>query len=296
MTAIRGCGTALVTPFTDKGEVDLRGLAALVEWQIAEGVNFLVPCGSTGEAAPLDSTERQAVVNTVVETARRRVPVVAGATSSDTRSAVAEARSMCELGVDAIMSACPPYNKPTQGGLERHFAAIADACTRPLIVYNVPGRTAVNLEAATTLRLAKHGNIVAIKEASGTPAQIARILAERPAGFAVLSGDDGLALVVIALGGDGLISVISNAAPRQTAALVGSALANDFPAARALHYQLLPLMDACFIESNPAPVKTALALLGRATAAVRLPLVPASATTEAALRRALALAAQREAA
>jgi 4-hydroxy-tetrahydrodipicolinate synthase len=283
----RGCGTALATPFTERGEPDLAALAALAEWQIAGGVDFLVPCGSTGEAQTQTFEERGRTVRTVVEAARGRVPVVAGVTSSDTRAAAAEARAMCDLGADAVMSACPYYNRPTQAGLERHFLAIADAIDRPLVVYNVPSRSGINLEPATTLRLAGHPRIVAIKEASGNPGQIARIIAGRPDGFLVLSGDDPLALPVIALGGDGLISVISNAAPAPTAALVHAALAGDLPRARDLHYQLLPLMDACFLESNPIPVKTALALLGRATPAVRLPLLPASPATTAALRRAL---------
>jgi 4-hydroxy-tetrahydrodipicolinate synthase len=204
---------------------------------------------------------------------------------------------MCELGIDGIMSACPYYNRPTQLGLEQHFRQIADASTRPLILYNVPGRSAVNLEPATALRLAGHPNIVALKEASGNPGQIGRVLSGRPDGFAVLSGDDPLALAVIAMGGDGLISVISNAAPGPTAGLVHAALAGDFARARDLHYRLLPLMDACFAETNPIPVKAALAVLNRATRTVRLPLLPATPATEAALRQALAmLAGAREAA
>lgn len=288
MTALRGCGTALVTPFTPTGALDLPALAALADWQIASGVDFLVACGSTGEAATQDPGERREVVRAVVEAARGRAPVVAGVTSSDTRAVAAEAREMCRLGIDAVMTACPYYNKPTQAGLERHFQAVADAIDRPLIVYNVPGRTAVNLEPATALRLAAHPNIAAIKEASGNLGQIARILADRPDGFRVLSGDDPLALAVIVLGGDGLISVISNVAPGETAGLVHASLAGDLDRARALHFQLLPLMDACFVESNPIPVKAALALLGRATDTMRLPLVPASPATRTALQRALA--------
>ncbi len=287
MTTFRGCGTALVTPFTAGGALDLDTLARLTEWQIDSGIDFLVACGSTGEAATQDPGERRDTVRTVVAAARGRVPVVAGVTSSDTRQVVEEARAMCELGIAGVMTACPYYNRPTQAGLERHFQTVAEAITRPLIVYNVPGRTAVNLEAATALRLATHPNIAAIKEASGNLGQIARILADRPDGFLVLSGDDPLALAVIALGGDGLISVISNAAPAETAALVHASLAGDLARARTLHFQLLPLMDACFAESNPIPVKAALALLGRASDTMRLPLVAASAATRAALRRAL---------
>lgn len=287
MTTFRGCGTALVTPFTADGALDLHALAALTEWQIDSGIDFLVACGSTGEAATQDPGERRDTVRAVVAAARGRVPVVAGVTSSDTRQVVEEARAMCELGIAGVMTACPYYNRPTQAGLERHFQTVAEAITRPLIAYNVPGRTAVNLEPATALRLATHPNIAAIKEASGNLGQIARILAERPDGFLVLSGDDPMALAVIALGGDGLISVISNAAPAKTAALVHASLAGDLTRARTLHFQLLPLMDACFAESNPIPVKAALALLGRASHTMRLPLVAASASTRTALRSAL---------
>ncbi|MGE0554470.1 MAG: 4-hydroxy-tetrahydrodipicolinate synthase [Gemmatimonadales bacterium] len=287
MTRFRGAGTALVTPFTTEGRIDFDALSKLVDWQIEQGIDFLVACGSTGEAQTLSREEREAVVAAAVRVAKGRVPVVAGATSSDTASLVDEVKAMCELGVQAVMTACPYYNKPTQAGLERHFTMMADAASVPLIVYNVPGRTAINLDPRTTLRLARHPNILAVKEASGNLGQIARIIAERPEGFLVLSGDDPLALAVIAMGGDGLISVISNAAPNATAALVGAALRSDLAAARSLHYALLPLMDACFIESNPIPVKAALALMGRMSPMVRLPLLPAASSTEAALRDAL---------
>ena len=290
MTGFSGCGTALVTPFLESGAVDYPALNRLVDWQIAEGIDFLVACGSTGEAATMDPGEREAVVAAVVGTARGRVPIVAGATSADTRAAVAEVRAMCGLGVDGVMSATPYYNKPTQTGLERHFQALADASTRPLIVYNVPGRTAVNLGAPTTLRLARHPNIAAIKEASGDLNQIMRILAERPDGFRVLSGDDALALAVIALGGDGLISVVSNEVPRLMTELVRAAIAGDLATARRVHYRLLPLIDANFLETNPAPAKAALTLMGRISNGLRLPLVPVPPATEDVLRRALAAA------
>jgi 4-hydroxy-tetrahydrodipicolinate synthase len=287
MTRFRGAGTALVTPFDQDGRIDFGAFAKLVDWQIDQGIDFLVACGSTGEAQTLSRDEREAVVKAAVDAAKGRVPVVAGATSSDSLGLVDEVKTMASLGVDAVMTACPYYNKPTQTGLERHFTMMADASTVPLIVYNVPGRTAVNLDPRTTLRLAQHPNIVAVKEASGNLGQIGRIIAERPDGFLVLSGDDPLALAVVAMGGDGLISVISNAAPRATGALVHAALDGDFGAARHWHYALLPLMDACFVESNPIPVKAALAQMGRATPTVRLPLVPASSSTEALLRDAL---------
>ncbi|MEO8449405.1 MAG: 4-hydroxy-tetrahydrodipicolinate synthase [Gemmatimonadota bacterium] len=287
MTRFRGCGTALVTPFQQDGSLDLAALRVLVEWQIQEGINFLVPCGSTGEAQTLSIEERYQVVATVVETAAGRVPVVAGATSNDTARAVAETKGMCGLGVDGILSATPYYNKPTQTGLERHFTAIADASTRPIILYNVPGRTAVNMAAGTVLQLARHPQIAGIKEASGDLVQMMRILDRRPAGFVVLSGDDTFALPLAACGGDGLISVISNEVPRLVSRLVRLCLEGDFAAARPLHYRLLPLIDANFVETNPAPAKCALAMMGLIENVLRLPLVPVSESTRAMLNSAL---------
>jgi 4-hydroxy-tetrahydrodipicolinate synthase len=283
MTRLQGCGTALVTPFTDGAEVDYPALRALVEWQIAERIDFLVPCGSTGEAQTLDDSERERVVAAVVETAAGRVPVMAGATSNDTARAVAEARRMCRLGADYILTATPYYNKPTQAGLFRHFTAIADASTRPICLYNVPGRTAVNLQPAVTLQLAEHPNVMGIKEASGDLAQVMQILRGRPERFAVLSGDDWLTLAIVAAGGDGLISVASNEMPGPMRALVHLMLAGDVEKARGWHYRLLPLMDANFLETNPAPVKAALALTGRIRNVLRLPLVPVTETTRTAL-------------
>jgi 4-hydroxy-tetrahydrodipicolinate synthase len=287
MTRFEGCGTALVTPFADTGELDLRALRALVEWQIAEGIDFLVPCGSTGEAQTLDEREREQVVSTVVEVSAGRVPVMAGATSNDTRRAVDETRRMCALGVDAILTATPYYNKPTQDGLVRHFQAVADASSRPVCLYNVPGRTAVNLLPATALRLAEHPNVLGIKEASGDLRQIMEILRHRPARFAVLSGDDWLAFAVVAAGGEGLISVTSNQVPAPMTELVHLARTGDLPAARACQYRLLPLMDANFLESNPSPVKAGLAAMGKIRDVLRLPLVPVTPATRDALRSAL---------
>ncbi len=287
MNRLRGCGTALVTPFTEGGELDLDALRGLVEWQIAEGIDLLVPCGSTGEAQTLDDREREQVVATVVETAAGRVPVMAGATSNDTVRAVAESLRMCRGGADYILTATPYYNKPTQEGLYRHFSAIADASTRPVCLYNVPGRTAVNLSAATTLRLSEHPNVVGIKEASADLHQMMEILRGRPERFSLLSGDDWLALPIIALGGDGLISVTSNEAPAAMTELIRLALAGDLEQARQAHLRLLPLMDANFLETNPAPVKAGLALMGRIRDALRLPLVTASAGTRAALTAAM---------
>lgn len=287
MTRLQGCGTALVTPFTGEGAVDLPALRSLVDWQIVEGIDFLVPCGSTGEAQTLSEAERDRVVASVLEVAAGRVPVMAGATSNDTARAVEETRRMCRLGADFILTATPYYNKPTQDGLYRHFAMVADASDKPVCLYNVPGRTAVNLKAETALRLAEHPNIVAIKEASGDLRQIMEIVRNRPDGFAVLSGDDWMTLPVVTAGGDGLVSVTSNEVPGPMTAFVHLALSGDMEWGREWHYRLLPLMDANFLETNPAPVKAALALMGRIQNVLRLPLVPVADATCVALRRAL---------
>ncbi len=287
MTRLQGCGTALVTPFSDSGQIDFAALRALVDWQISEGIDFLVACGSTGEAQTLDEAERERVVAAVVEVAAGRVPIMAGATSNDTSRAVHETSRMCSLGADYILSATPYYNKPTQEGLYRHFIAVADASTRPVCLYNVPGRTAINLKPELTLKLAQHPNISAIKEASGDLKQVMEILSRRAEGFSVLSGDDWLTLPVIAAGGDGLISVVSNEVPAALTALVHLLLAGNLEPARAWHYRLLPLMDANFLETNPTPVKAALHLMGRIQNVLRLPLLPANEDTCAALRAGL---------
>jgi 4-hydroxy-tetrahydrodipicolinate synthase len=287
MTRLQGCGTALVTPFTEAGQVDFPALRALVDWQIAEGIDFLVACGSTGEAQTLDDSERERVVAAVVEVTAGRVPVMAGATSNVTSRAVDETQRMCRLGADYILSATPYYNKPTQEGLYRHFTALADAATKPVCLYNIPGRTAVNLRPTVALRLACHQNIMGIKEASGDLKQVMDILRERPDDFAVLSGDDWLTLPVIAAGGDGLISVTSNEIPAAMTALVNLLLSGNLENARTWHYRLLPLMDANFLETNPAPVKAALHAMGRIQNVLRLPLLPVSESTVAALRAAL---------
>jgi 4-hydroxy-tetrahydrodipicolinate synthase len=287
MTRLQGCGTAIVTPFTPDGAVDFPALRALVDWQITEGIDFLVPCGSTGEAQTLSDAEREQVVASVVEVAAGRVPVMAGATSNDTARAVDETRRMCRLGADYILSATPYYNKPTQDGLFRHFTMVADASDKPVCLYNVPGRTAVNLKPEVALRLAEHPNIVAIKEASGDLRQIMELIRRRPEPFAVLSGDDWMTLPVLSAGGDGLISVTSNEVPGPMTAFVHLVLSGDLEWGRQWHYRLLPLMDANFLETNPAPVKAALALMGRIHNTLRLPLVPVTETTCVALREAL---------
>ena len=286
-TRLTGCGTALATPFTTGGAIDERALRALVDWQIDEGIDFLVPCGSTGEAATLTAAEQRRVVEITVEQVRERVPVVAGAASNDTARAVALSKEMEAAGATHLLHSSPMYNKPPQRGIVAHFHAIADAVRIPIVVYNVPGRTASNIEAGTTLELAKHPRIAAVKEASGLLPQITDIIVGRPEGFSVLSGDDELTLPILVLGGDGLVSVISNVAPRLTAEMVRLALSGRFEKARDIHQRLLPWMRAAFIESNPVPVKAALNMLGRMDNRLRLPLVPLAESRSAAVREAL---------
>ncbi len=284
---LAGCGTALATPFTSDGRVDEAALRAFVEWQVGQGVQYVVPCGSTGEAATLASNEHRRVVEVTVEQVNGRVPVVAGAGSNDTRRAIALSLEMRAAGATHLLHVTPMYNKPPQRALLAHFRAIADACPLPIVVYNVPGRTAVNLEVRTALTLAEDPRFVAIKEASGNLAQIAELLRGRPAGFAVLSGDDGLTLPVMALGGDGVVSVVSNAVPALVAALCEAMARGDLPAARALDARLAPVVEAAFLESNPIPVKAMLALLGRMADVLRLPLVPLADAHRHAVRQVL---------
>lgn len=284
---LRGVGTALVTPFQHGGAVDEPALRALVDWQLAEGVHFLVPCGSTGEAATLSAEEHRRVVEVVVEQVNGRVPVVAGAGSNDTRKAIALSREMQSAGATHLLHVSPMYSKPPQRGIEAHFRAIAEAVDLPIVVYNVPGRTASNIEAKTTLALAQVPGIVAVKEASGSLAQITDVLTGRPGDFSVLSGDDELTLPIMLGGGDGVISVVSNAAPRPLVELVEAAARGDFATARERQATLLPLMRALFVESNPIPVKAAMSLLGRCQNVLRLPLVPLAESHVGAVRDAL---------
>jgi len=278
MNDLRGCGTAIVTPFSD-GRVDTAALAGLTAWQIGEGIDFLVVCGSTGEAQTLNEIERHTVLETVLTEANGRVPVMMGATSNDTARAVDDARRCGALGADYLLTAAPYYNKPGVEGMYRHFTSIADASACPVMVYNVPGRSAVNMPPALVRRLADHPNIIGLKESSGDLHQILHILRERPDGFAVFAGDDWLAMPVILAGGDGLISVTSNVIPKLMRKLAAFALLGESHAARDLHFRLMPLMDANFLESNPAPVKAALAAMRRIRNELRLPLMPASDTT-----------------
>ena len=288
--SLRGAITALITPFDDQGTVDEVALGALVDWQIAEGIHGLVPVGSTGEAVTLTLPERERVVRITVDRVGGRVPVIAGAGSNDTAAAIVASLALAKAGATHLLHVSPMYNKPPQRGILAHFRAIADASPVPIVVYNVPGRTASNVLPETTLALAEHANVCAVKEASGNLAQIDEIIRCRPAGFSVLSGDDGLTLSVVIAGGDGVISVISNAVPRACAALVHSALRGDVTTAREIHRQLAPLVDAAFVESNPLPIKAALAMMGRARNVLRLPLVPMDPRHEPALRAALASA------
>ena len=286
---LTGCGTALVTPFTATGAVDEARYRALVERQLAGGVRLLVPCGTTGEAATLTPAEYERVVALTVETARGRATVLAGAGSNATAATIERARVARAAGADALLIVAPYYNKPTQAGLTAHFRAVAQAVRDvPVVLYNVPGRTASNLAAATTLALAREvENIVGVKEASGDLTQIMAVLRERPAGFRVLSGDDALTLPLVALGADGIISVAANEAPELMTRLTQCALGGEWQAARELHYRLLPLMEANFLESNPGPVKAALALMGLVDEQLRLPLVPVQEQTRARLRAVL---------
>ena len=282
-----GAGTAIVTPFTRSGDLDEPALRRLVKRQVQEGIDVLVPCGTTGESATMTEDEQRRVVQITVEEVGGRVPVLAGAGSNDTRVAVERSKAMAALGADGILSVGPYYNKPTPEGFHRHFSAVADAVTVPVVVYNVPGRTGSNIDVKTMLRLAQHGNIRAVKEASGSLAQIMELLRDRPEGFQVLSGDDAFTLAVMAHGGEGVISVCANQVPGPMHQLCAAAARGDFAAAREIHNRLLRLMNLNFVESNPIPVKASLALMGLCEESYRLPMCPPTEATREALRGAL---------
>lgn len=272
---LRGCATALVTPFTSEGAIDEAALTRLIEYQLNNGVRLLVPCGTTGESATMTEEEDQRVISRAIELARGRAKVIAGTGSNSTAVAIENSKIAQKLGADAVLVVAPFYNKPTQPGLYAHFRAVAEAVDVPVVIYNVPGRTSCNIAAETTLKLARDcENIVAVKEASGNLSQIMEILRGRPAGFNVLSGDDAITFALIALGGDGLISVASNQAPELMSRLVDLALAGKWDEARELHYRLLPLMETNFVESSPGPVKAGLAMMNLIGENYRLPLVP----------------------
>jgi 4-hydroxy-tetrahydrodipicolinate synthase len=268
-----GAITALATPMRD-GEVDRKALQELTEQQISEGIQGLVPCGSTGEAATLTRDERAAVVRLVVQQTRKRVPVIAGASSNSTRKAIAESKMMAEAGADGLLHVTPYYNRPTQPGLIAHFKAVAEATELPVLLYNVPSRTGCDILPDTVAKLASVPHIVGIKEATGSVARGQQILAACPKGFVVLSGDDGTCMALCAAGGHGVISVASNLVPGAFARMIAAARGGRLEEARGIHYKLLPLMDLMGIETNPIPVKAALSLLGRGANEVRLPLLP----------------------
>ncbi len=282
-----GCGTALVTPFRRDGSLDEEAMKRLVRRQVEAGVNFLVPAGTTGESPTLTHDELLRVVAITVEESAGRVPVLAGAGGNNTAAVIAVAKEMMALKVSGILSVTPYYNKPTQEGLYLHYKAIADAVPLPIVVYSIQGRTGINVEPATLVRLAEIENIVGVKESSGNIAQVAAILAQAPDGFTVLSGDDALGLPIIAMGGHGLVSVVSNEVPAETTELVWACLQNDFVTARTLQQKYMPLMEANFLESNPIPVKTAMAEMGLLQPVWRLPLCPPKQETTEKIHHAL---------
>jgi 4-hydroxy-tetrahydrodipicolinate synthase len=282
-----GCGTAIVTPFRRDLSLDEAAVRRLVRRQISAGVDFLVPCGTTGESPTLTRAEHMRVVQITVEEAHGRLPVLAGAGGNNTTEVIELASELEKLDVDGILSVTPYYNKPSQEGLYQHFRALADGVSLPIVMYSVQSRTGVNLEPATVGRLAEVHNIVGIKEASGSIVQMATLLNLVPEGFAVLSGDDGVTLPLAALGGRGIISVASNEIPAEMTRLTRLCLENNFPAARQLHRRYLPLMEANFFESNPIPVKAAMALMGLLEPVWRLPLVPPRPETLARIRAVL---------
>jgi 4-hydroxy-tetrahydrodipicolinate synthase len=269
-----GVGTAIVTPFTKAGALDEPGVRRLARRQIDEGVHFLVPCGTTGESPTLSEDEKTRVVEICVEEARGKVPVLAGAGGYDTKEVIHAARVMERAGATGLLSVTPYYNKPTPEGLVQHYKAIAESTSLPIIVYNVPGRTGCNVDVATLVKLSAIPNIVGVKEASGNIQQMCEICRAVPAEFLVLSGDDAITLPLMAVGGRGVISVASNEVPREMAKMVEAAERGDFAASRKIHTALLPLMLINFIESNPGPVKAAMAAMGLLEEVYRLPMVP----------------------
>jgi 4-hydroxy-tetrahydrodipicolinate synthase len=282
-----GCGTALVTPFQRDLSLDEATLRKLVRRQIEAGIDFLVPCGTTGESPTLTRAEHLRVVEIAIEEAQGKVPVLGGAGGYNTREVIELARELERLGADGILSVTPYYNKPTQEGIYQHYKTIAEAVEIPIVVYSVQGRTGINVEPATLARLARIGSIVGVKEASGNVAQIATILNEVPPAFDVLSGDDSVTIPVIALGGRGVISTAGNEIPGEMSRLAQACLRGDFETARAIQKRYLPLMNVNFVESNPIPVKAAMGLMGLLDPVYRLPLVPPSAASLAKIEKVL---------
>jgi 4-hydroxy-tetrahydrodipicolinate synthase len=284
---LKGCGTALVTPFRRDGELDESALRRLVQFQLREGIDFLVPCGTTGETPTLEHGEYLAVIQLVLDEVAGKVPVIAGVGGNNTRKLCDLAREVAAMGVQGILSVAPYYNKPTQEGLYQHFKAIADSVDLPVVLYNVPGRTSSNIEPATVARLSKIGNIVGIKEASGSIVQQMEVLNAVEPGFRVLSGDDAFTFPLMALGGVGVISVISNEAPGAMVELTHLLLERKYEQARQLNSRLLPLMQVNFIETNPIPVKAALSMMGMIEEVYRLPMVPMKPENRAKLEKTL---------
>jgi len=284
---LHGCGTALVTPFKADGQLDKAALAKLVDFQIREGIDFLVPCGTTGESATLTMAEHLGVVEIVVQRANGRVPVIAGAGGNNTAHVIEMAKQIADLGVDGLLSVTPYYNKPTQEGLFQHYRALAEAVKLPIIVYNVPGRTSTNLLPDTVVRLSAIDNIIGIKEACGDINQITELAMKIPSGFKIISGDDAMTLPIITLGGVGVISVISNQVPKMMAELTRLCLEGQLGAARTLQRKLYALMKLNFIETNPIPVKAGLAMMGLIEESYRLPLVPMAEENKRKLRSAM---------
>jgi 4-hydroxy-tetrahydrodipicolinate synthase len=283
-----GCGTALVTPFRRDLSLDEAALRRLVQRQCAAGINFLVPVGTTGESPTLSAAEQRRVVEITIEEARAtRTPVVAGAGGNHTAHVIEMAREFEKLGASGILSVAPYYNKPTQEGLYQHYKALAEAISLPIILYNIPGRTGVNIETPTIARLAEIDNIVGVKEASGNISQMAQVLAAVPARFLVLSGDDGITIPLMSLGGKGLISVVSNEIPAEMTRLVQLCLTGDFAGALGIHKKYFRLIEANFIETNPGPAKAALALMGLIEPVFRLPIVAPKPENLAKIRGAL---------
>jgi 4-hydroxy-tetrahydrodipicolinate synthase len=292
MDLTAGCGTALITPFRPDGNIDEQTLYALAHWQIESGIDWLVACGTTAETPTLADDEWLRVLRIVAEAAAGRVPVWAGCTHNSTREAVARTRTAAKIpGITAILSASPYYNKPTQEGLFEHFKAVASAASLPpvslpVVLYNIPGRTGVNIEAATILRLAQSAaNITAVKESSGNLAQITSLITQAPQSFRVYAGDDNMALGIIGAGGVGLVSVASNEIPAEMSQMVRAALANDWAAARKLNRKYFRLMEANFWETSPGPVKAVMSMMGKCGEYYRLPMVPVSPATRGRLER-----------
>jgi len=284
----QGVITAIVTPFTENGDVDEPALRQLVNFQIESGVAGIVPCGTTGESPTLSYEEHNRVIDIVIEEARGRVPIIAGTGSNSTAEAIFLTQHAYKAGAQATLQVAPYYNKPTQKGIYQHFLTIADAVDLPMIIYNIPSRTGINIETDTLIKMAEHKNIVAVKEASGNISQIMEVISRRPEGFSVLSGDDNLTFPLMSLGGDGVISVASNLVPQEVCSMVNLALAGKWDDSRKYHYYLLPIFKVLFIETNPVPIKTALALQGKIKEIFRLPLSPMDQSNREKLKEVLA--------